>query len=359
MGRGMDRVGADRGWSVPVRSGAALALALAIGWFGCTPPIDPELEVSAERPVRVRAAVEPATATIGDPLTYTLEVAHREGLAVEVPELPEALDGLRVAPGEASTESSRRRGQVIERRSYRLIADRVGTHVIPPLAVAWGDQGDPGERVATPELTIEVASVLAAGEGEPTDIRDVKPLRKPPSRWPAVAALIAAVLGGVALLAAWWWRRRRRAQATEPPLPPYEAALQALARLRHTDFGDPESVRAYYFALSEVVRVYVEGRFGLNATDLTTEEIVTRVGDVEGLSGDDSARLCGLLTAADRVKFARVFPSSREIEATFDQALAFVESTRPADSGERAEGGGGPPSAEDRPPTLRVAEGRG
>jgi hypothetical protein len=329
--------------------------------MACRAPIDPELEVSAEQPVRVRATVDRDRATIGDRITYTLEVAHAENLTVRLPQLPETLGGMRVEPGGESPEPARRQGQVVERRSYRLVTDRVGAAVIPPLEVAYGADGEPAGAVSTPELRIKVASVLAEAEAEAeaeaTDIRDVKPLHRHSRPWPALGFALAGVVA-LAVLAAWlWWRRRRRAASASPALPPHEAALQALARLRLTDFSDPEALRAYYFALSETLRTYVEGRFGLNATDLTSEEILAGLGALRELAAFDAERLREFLDATDRVKFAKRFPTKRQIEETFETAVCFVESTRPPESGEPPAEPAGPGSPPERPPHRTTDEG--
>ncbi|HVS65169.1 MAG TPA: BatD family protein [Thermoanaerobaculia bacterium] len=362
---GISRAGAGRSRRARLRPWPVIALALALASSaGCTPPVDPALEVSAEEPVRARAAIEPDTATLGERIELTVEVAHREGLAVELPALPESFGGLRVEAGEPPAETLARRGQVVERRRYLLVAERVGVHTIPPLEVAYGSEGELRETVATSELTVEVPSLLATEEAEATDIRDVKPLRRQRARWMTIVLPLVALAALAALLGWWWWRRRRRSAAEPAPLPPYEAALEALARLRQTDFGDPEAVRAYYFALSETVRVYVEGRFGLNATDLTSEEIVASLGELQGLSAEDSRRLRDFLDATDQVKFAQLIPSSRQIEETFETAVSFVESTRPAESEkpgeEKARPQDQPPRAASGPPaSLRPAEGGG
>jgi hypothetical protein len=201
--------------------------------------------------------------------------------------------------------------------------------VIPPLAIRYGPEGEEAAEVSrTAEVFVEVVSVLP-GDEEAADIRDVKPLRRQPSRWLLWAGLATALFVIAALVYYWWWRRRRTGTGADGPvLAPHEEALRALERLRRRDLRDPEAVHACYFALSEVIRRYVEGRFGLNATDLTTEEIVARLGGVRGLGGDERDLLRGFLGATDRVKFAAHEPSEEEIRATYENALTFVEVTR-------------------------------
>ncbi len=165
-------------------------------------------------------------------------------------------------------------------------------------------------------------------DGEAAGIRELKPLRQvetPTPWWQWSAAGTGAVLLG--LLGAWLWRRRQQ-QAEMPPRPAHEIAFEALARLRQTDFEETEAMRQFHFEISEVVRGYVESRFTLNATDLTTEEITAMLDQVRGLAGDDNQRLRRFLAATDQVKFAAHEPSEEEITDTYEGALSFVEATR-------------------------------
>jgi hypothetical protein len=285
-------------------------------------------------PVEARAAVDRAVATTGDLLTYTVTVEHDPGIEVEIPEAGAEIAGFRIVdfgrkPARAVA------GRRSEERWYQLRADLVGSYVLPPVAVRWrrGPAGETG-TIETSEIFVEVASVLAA-EGEATDIRDVKALRRIARglpRW--------ALLGAVALLAAgagtalWLWRRRSAPAA--PPLPPHEVAFRALDALRGIDVADPAALRRFHFRISEVIRAYVEARFGLNASDLTTEEILPGLAHLDGLAPAEAATLARFLLATDRVKFAAHTPDEAAIRDTYEAALSFVEATRPAPLAEAA-----------------------
>jgi hypothetical protein len=119
--------------------------------------------------------------------------------------------------------------------------------------------------------------------------------------------------GAGAALALWLRRRRDRVAAVPeaPPIPAHEIALAALDRLAAQRAVGDAAVRRFYFALSEIVRAYIEGRFGLNATDLTTEEILRR-----SIALPLRRRPPGLrafLHDTDRVKFAAHRPQRGEI----------------------------------------------
>lgn len=340
-----------------------LAVMLMISAACGQAPEAPESEES-KPPVIAAASVDRAVATTGDLITYTVTVDYRPGYQVEIPEPGAEIAGFRIVEvgEEAPAEDGNR---IVESRWYQLRADLVGSYVLPPVTVSYqasegegnedtGTDSEPAgseppaaeppaaeagpstvETVQTSAIFVEVASVLPT-EGGADDIRDIKPLQPPPEtvpwRWIAGAAgaLLLAALG-------WWWWRRRSQRPAAPPVPPHEVAFQALDELRGSDFDDPEAVRRFHFAISEVVRVYIEGRWGLNATDLTSEEIIARLSQLSGLAGEQAVSLRRFLLDTDQVKFADHEPTREEIHQTYERALGFVEATRPVAEAESAE----------------------
>jgi len=283
--------------------------------------------------VEVEASVDRAVATTGDLLTYRVRVERDPDFEVEIPEAGAAIAGFRITDTRRET-STLRSGRIAEERIYELRADLVGSYVLPPVEVRYrplatdeSEDGAPWQTAGTSEIFVEVESVLPA-DGEATDIRGLKPLsrrqRDLPWFWMGVAA--ALLLG--AATAAWWFSRRRR-DRPEIVIPPHEVAFAALDRLRATNFEDKEDIRRFYFSISEVIRAYVEGRFGLNATDLTTEEILAELPEQLDLRAESRQQLSDFLRQTDRVKFAHHEPMATQIESTYEQALSFVEATQP------------------------------
>ncbi len=321
----------------------------------CGQPVA-EVEAPGEQrqPVETRSRVDRAVATTGDVITYTVTVDYDSAYDVELPETGADIAGFRIIDV-GSEEPREQDGRRIEERWYKLRADLVGSYVLPPVEVVYRPaapvvqddvaqddvtqddvtqddvtQDDATEveaqSVRTSEIFIEVQSVLPE-DGEATGIRGLKPLRQvetPTPWWLWAAAGAGSVL--LVLAGALLWRRLHRPTLV-PPRPAHEIAYEALARLRQTDFEDVEAMRLFHFEISEVIRGYVEGRFTLNATDLTTEEIAAVLDQIRGLGAEDNRCLRLFLAATDRVKFAAYEPSEDEITGTYEGALSFVEAT--------------------------------
>ena len=278
--------------------------------------------------MEVRASVDPAVATTGDRVRYVIEVQRDPALEVELPEPGGEIAGFRIIDLGREQETLRT-GREVERWWFELRADLVGSYVLPATTVSWREPDAESWNVAeTSTLFVEVASVIPE-DGTATDSRGRGPREPPP---PTPGWVGAALAGGVTALGLGvaGARRWRRPRVEPPPPPAHEVAFAALEALRAADLDQSEHVHAFHFDISTVIRAYVEGRFGLNATDLTCEEIVSRLGELDELTPEQRRDLRAFLQTTDRVKFAGHSPDEGEISTTWEQALGFVESTVPA-----------------------------
>ena len=132
-----------------------------------------------------------------------------------------------------------------------------------------------------------------------------------------------------AALAFWLWKRRRPTIATETvaPLSAYEVAIQALRQLLDENLMGRGEVEAFYTRLSDIVRHYLEGRFGLRAPERTTEEFLYEVSRDNALTPEHQELLGVFLQEADLVKFARFRPGLADMKRAFDAAEEFVRET--------------------------------
>ena len=160
----------------------------------------------------------------------------------------------------------------------------------------------------------------------PQQLQDIKgPIEI--TSWTDWAIRGAVVLGALALLAAaWWWWRRKRPPAPPPRLvPPDERARERLAAA----LALIEQPERFCTTVSEIVRVYLEERFGLRAPERTTEEFLAELPRNAVLESRHKAFLSDFLTGTDLVKFAKFEPGRKELEDLHAAAVRLVEETTP------------------------------
>ena len=165
-----------------------------------------------------------------------------------------------------------------------------------------------------------------------------QPSSPPPlPRWVwAIPTIILAALATALLVRAGLRRRRRR--PAPPPPPPHAAALDALARLRERGWIEAGAVEPFFVEVSRIVRVYIEGRFGLRAPEQTTEEFLRAAGASAALAPEARALAAAFLEQCDLVKFARARPGAAEMRGALAAAERLVRETAPAG----VPGGGSP-----------------
>jgi hypothetical protein len=323
------------------------------GFVYCT--TTPEVLLETKAPVEASASIDKAVATTGDVLMYAIRVDHQPELEVTIPDHSDQISGFRIIDMGIDNPEVKY-GRVHKRRWYKLRADLVGSYILPPVQIAYdGDAPPPPSNlstsiatstatsiadlsqgtqpdkthtsISTSEIFVEIKSVLPK-DGQMQDIRGLKPLYPSAKRqpWTLIVSLALLVLV-IGLFIVWRWRQRRHQQTDSPP-PPHEAAFAALNLLRATDFENDEELRDYYFSISEVLRNYIEGRFELNATDLTREEILVHP-RIDDLSEDQQEDLSQFLFDTDQVKYACSRPSSQNIAHVYETALSFIEATIP------------------------------
>jgi hypothetical protein len=179
--------------------------------------------------------------------------------------------------------------------------------------------------VSLAQVSQAKASQAQLSQAQPAaepDIRDIRPPYHIPQGW----LWIAWTAGGVALLAlgygTWRWRRHLGGRTKLP----YQIALDRLEEARQ--LMQPEQARAFSFAVSEVVRDYIEECFDVQAAHRTTNEFFR---DLATRSDSPLASyqpvLIDFLHHSDLAKFARWILSVPQMEAMLQSAGAFIVAT--------------------------------
>ena len=278
----------------------------------------------------VETTVSAASAAVGDPITVVVTVRHAPDAEVRWP------DPIDAAPFEVLEppvpQSAAGDGVAESRLELRVAAFELGELSFPPLDVEVVDAAGEATSLATGAVGVTIESV---GRDEGGDIRDIKgPLAIPfavVTLLPWIAALLV-----VAAAAAWIYRRYRRRTRPEtpvpalPPRPAREVALEALAALEAAGLLERGEIKSYHIRLSDILRVYVEGRFGVDAMEMTTGEVLDSLRRADA-GGGVVADVRQLLDRCDLVKFAKLRPAIPDCRELAPRARRVVEVTTPVE----------------------------
>ena len=117
---------------------------------------------------------------------------------------------------------------------------------------------------------------------------------------------------------------------------PWEVALGSLQRLKTRKLWEQGMEKEYFTDLTDILRVYLYERFGINAMEMTTRQIMDKIYDSDLRDKRDYVKQ--ILNVADFVKFAKVRPLPADSIAAYDNAVRFVEETVPVVKPEENEG---------------------
>ena len=282
-------------------------------------------------PVAVTAKIAPDPSQVGDLIKLELTAAYPAGYTVNLP-LGLHFDPLHlVSVDETDPEST---GQGFRKRfTITLQHFAVGESKVPAFPLTWLGPDGAVQTVQVPPTSFTVSSLLA-NEPDPKRQGEDPPvsLEYPNRRaeiiiYSAAAALLVGLLGGLL-----WarWRRRPRPVVLPPPVPAHVIAYQQLDELQRGELVARGEYQDYYLQLTEIAKGYLEGRFGIDALDRTTDELRRALERAAAqIAPLKPTELVRFLQACDLVKFARFAPPGEEAQAALAEVRAMVSATTP------------------------------
>jgi len=124
-------------------------------------------------------------------------------------------------------------------------------------------------------------------------------------------------------------RLRKSTPIAPPPVPPAELARRALAQLERSGAADAPDQGPFAFDISAILRVYLQGRFGFSAFQMTTSEVLRALPDELARDGQLEQAIRTVLEASDRVKFAREPVLRSELTGWLESVRLVIDRTPP------------------------------
>ena len=297
------------------------------------------------------------TIKIGDRVTLTVEVEKDVMQHVFFPTFDFTKS---VAEGEEPSEPSievihdyaadtiqKSARRVLLRKRYEMAAYDEGIYQLGRAQVLYLDKNITDTLYAEREQTLFVKTIPM--DSTATTVRDLKPQKTLKLRFAEISGYVGAglialliIAGAVFLLARHLHKRGRHLSdlfKPAPPVPAHIVAIEALEKLRDEKLWQNSKYKQYYSGLSDILRTYLAGRFGVGAMEMTTDEISDALQGLE-IEQKQKMSLLTVLRDADLVKFAKVEPEAEDNELAYDRSFYFVEETKPmevTDDGEEVE----------------------
>ncbi|MDH7515671.1 MAG: hypothetical protein QHI48_07350 [Bacteroidota bacterium] len=289
-------------------------------------------EVSAQD-VRARLHSDSTHILIGDWVPAKLRVQAPKSWNITLPERGEDVVSGEIVSAQPAVKRDSGESVLFE-RDYILTSFDTGQTAVR-LRVKYSIPGDTMiSTVETNPLVLRVVGIPVDTSKPYRDIKDV--LRIPITLWEVLVYLAVAavvILAGVRLRRSFHYMPKRPVECVvepeEPPIPPYEWAMDRLRELEEKQLWRSGRHKDYQTELSYIIRGYIERRYGLSALEQTTDEIMSGLAFV----GLDAALLLSLeqvFRIADMTKFARYMPSDAEHLIGMSVARTFLERTRTA-----------------------------
>lgn len=226
-------------------------------------------------------------------------------------------------------------------QSMRVTTWDSGVVRMPELPVLWAD-----DTLLSNALLFSVRAPQLGPEGQIADFADIVEVdwtlweRLQRALPYALAALVLALIVYGTVVAVRRFKRGERPVAAAPQAPREPAdviALRELRAIQERAAWKQGDVKGHHSAVSDVLRTYLEHRFGFNAPEQTTSEIRQHL-SAQPMPADVRHLFIEVLELADLVKFAKFRGEAADHERAVMRAVKCVEHTRPvaATNGEEA-----------------------
>jgi hypothetical protein len=278
----------------------------------------------------------PEPLTVGDPVTLLLAVRHPLDTEVLLPVWDRELGGVEVLSQTAPQTVNNDNVSATTSQEIVVAVFAPGEYQIAPLTITQRRPDGSVSELQTPAISLAVSSVLT----DDLNLRDLKPqatLPEPPL-WPwLVGGVWLAVLLTTVLAGSGWWIYQRWFKKPVGPIPPLtqldprppEVIAQAeLDWIERLNLPAQNRLKEHYSLVTNCMRRYIEGRYGLPALERTTDELRTGF-KAARTPTQNTTRFLNLFFEGDLVKFARYRPQPDDVAALIPEARRIVDDTTP------------------------------
>lgn len=269
---------------------------------------------------------------IGDYLSVKLQVKHSKDAKLQFPLLRDSLGSMEIIslqkPDTISTEK-----EIAISQNVIVSAYDSGDFYAGPVRLFFSFNGTT-DTLFSNVLPIRV-NTLDVDTAKP--FKPIKAPLKVPYDWKEfIYYIIAAIvlLGfGIAFFIMYRQQENKKQIVYTRPMPKDPAhiwAFKELKKIEEEKLWQNGEIKLYYSRITDTLRLYLEYRYRWFALEETTEEIEMKISTY--IKKDKpKENLLQLLRTADLAKFAKVTPLPNDNISAMENAVKFIEWTKPQD----------------------------
>lgn len=280
--------------------------------------------------VSVESKIDTMTIFIGQQARMTVDVTARHGAKVVFPKFKRTqyiVPGVEVL-GDTKADTSDIDGMMRVSKTFTLTSFDERLYAIPGMKVKVDGKSYSSNQLALKVLTCDVDTLHPEQFFPPKDVQDNPFLWAEWSTpfWLSIVVMLLTLAFGYLVL---------RLKQNKPiitrirvvkRIPAHQKALDEMSRLKTEHYNTADEQKEYYTQLTDTLRKYIRERFGFNAMEMTSSEIMEHLQS----TGDDTMinELRELFNTADLVKFAKYSSLLGEKDMNLVKAINFIDQTK-------------------------------
>jgi len=302
----------------------------------------------ADKDASISVVANPSAVRIGDRIFFTISVDYPESAKVGILAKPDSMLGNFNVLSIAIDSAGKVDGHFRQKINYELSYFGLSDDFIPPIGVLVIYPDSTADTIFTQPVRVSFISLLGDVPPDSAEIRDIKPPMALSYNYRKLALniLLGIILVAVVLGYLWYRSRKKRGlgifEFISPKKTPWELAIMKLNALSESELLGKGNFKEYFDQLTDILREYIEGRFGIAALELSTYETMENLRNANlGLDSTLEAFFVDkteeLLRRADLIKFAKFLPDPHTALQDWEMVRKLIVRTIPKQEEEQSE----------------------
>lgn len=281
--------------------------------------------------VSVVQKVDSVGIMIGQQAHLTVDVTAHKGARIIFPALKPLhylVPGVELLDISTGDTTSLDNGMIKVSKTYTITSFDEKLYAIPGIKVKIDGKNVEGNTVALKVVTMDVDTLHPNQFFPPKDVQNNPFLWKEwsPMFWLSLLVAILCAIGGYLFI---------RLKQNKPiithirivkHIPAHQRAMNEIDKIKSDRMNISENQKEYYTLLTDTLRQYIQERFGFNAMEMTSSEIIFKLQEAGDRKMIDELR--ELFQTADLVKFAKYSTQINENDLNLVNAINFIDQTK-------------------------------